>query len=134
MSKYLSNRRGLGLAEVIVAMAIIVVVSVTAMNLVMRFSAISGNMTQRNNGINIVEKGLECFKFADNQTHFEALIYNFIGHDVEAEEGTIYVVEGEGYTVRMKVHYGTQSATFLATVRDGKDRLVLSIPRYERYY
>ena len=41
----LHSRRGMGLAEVIVAMAIIVTVSVTAMSLVMRFSAISGNMT-----------------------------------------------------------------------------------------
>ena len=134
MSKHLRSRRGLGLAEVIVAMAIIVVVSVTAMNLVMRFSAISGNMTQRNNGINVVEKGMECFKFADNQSHFEALLYNLVDTELKVEEGTIYVFEGAGYTVRMKVYYGTTSATFLATVRDSKDRMVLSIPRYERYY
>ena len=134
MSKRLLRRRGMGLAEVIVAMAIIVTVSVTAMSLVMRFSTVSGNMTQRNNGINIVEKGMECFKFADNQAHFEALLYNLIDKDVTPTDGTIYVFEGEGYVVRMKVYYGTKSATFLATVRDSKDRLVLSIPRYERYY
>ena len=134
MRRRLLCPRGMGLAEVVVAMAIIVTVSVTAMSLVMRFSAVSGNMTQRNNGINLVEKGLECFKFADNQAHFEALVYNLISSDVTAEEGTLYVFEGEGYLVRMKVYYGPTSATFLATVRDSKDRLVLSIPRYERYY
>ena len=132
--KRLFARRGMGLAEVIVAMAIIVTVSVTAMSLVMRFSTVSGNMTQRNNGINVVEKGMECFKFATSQEHFNALVYNMIDPNVQAEDDTVYVFEGDGYVVRMKVYFGPKSATFLATVRDAKDRMVLTIPRFERYY
>ena len=131
--KRLMSRRGMGLAEVVVAMAIIVTVSVTAMSLIMRFSAISGNMTKRNGGINLVEKGMECFKFAQNQAQFDALVTVMIDADVTMESSTLYVFEGEGYTVRMKVFYSNDSATFLATVRDDKDRLVLSIPRYVRY-
>jgi len=127
-------RRGMGLAEVVVAMAIIVVVSVTAMSMIMRFSIVSGNMTQINEGINVVEKGMECFKFADNSADFIALVYLFIGAQVDVSDQSLYVYEGSGYTVRMKVIYGTYSATFLGTVTDAKGRMVLSIPRYEKYY
>lgn len=134
MMKRLLSRKGMGLAEVVVAMSIIIVVSVTAMSMIMRFSIVSNNMTQINNGINVAEKGMACFKYANSNEEFTGLMYLFVSPQIEIESNTLYVYKGEGYTVRMKVIYGTTSATFLATVKDSKDRMVLSMPRYERHY
>lgn len=128
------RRRGATLAETVVAMAIIVTVSVTAMSLIAHFSTGSAKMQHRNEAVNIIEKAMECFKYADEQGEFDALLRVAGGVSYEKTDGLVYKVQGEDYSVEFRVSYGPYMATFMAIARDSSNRTILSVPRYEKYY
>jgi len=130
--KLLRNRRGISLAEAVIAMAVILVVSAAATTLITHFAAVSARMMQRNEATNIVENTLECFKYCDNRTDFEAEV-SALGY-AYGVAGDVYTLEGNDYVIRLEVGYGAESATFAASVSDKKGRGILEIEPYTRYY
>ena len=67
------NNRGVTILEVILAMAVIMVVSVTAIMIITQFSRISSTMLSRNEVITSAENALETFKFAKSQKDLNKL-------------------------------------------------------------
>ena len=134
MRRHLGNQRGIGLAELVVAMAVIVAVSVTAMSMITRFSKLSTKMTKRNESISIAEKCMECFLYTDNKRDFDTWVQVVVGVDFDITEEVLYAYEFYGYTITMKVNYYETYATFMANVKDENDRYIYKIPKYERYY
>lgn len=130
----LRNRLGATLAEAVVAMAIIVTVSITAMGLITRFSTSSAKMVHRNEAVNITEKSMECFKYASEQAEFDTLLKNYANVDYSKQDASTYHIEGVDYTVELRVIYTTNSAMFMAIARDSNNRTIISVPRYEKYY
>lgn len=132
MSKVLRNKRGISLAEAVIAMAVILIVSATATTLVTYFARISARMTQRNEATDITQNSFECFAFCDTKADFDAKL-TWLDYAFDNEDD-VYTLEGNDYTITMTIHFGEQYATFAAEAHDKKGRGILEIPLYTRYY
>ena len=135
MRHLLRSRKGIGLTEAIVAMAIIVTVSVAAMGIVTRFATNTADSLNQNEAITIVDNALECFKYCNSQSEFYAQVFRTMGVlDWPDPDGTVYTYKGiVGYIVVVKVTYtyGPHMAQFMAYVRkESNNRTVYSIPGY----
>ena len=132
MRRLLRNRRGISIAEAVIAMAVILIVSATATTLVTYFARVSARMSQRNEATDITDNCFECFAFCDTRldfdAHLEGLGYTF------AVDGDAYSLEGNDYIITMTIHFGDEAATFAADVHDKKGRSILEIPVYTRCY
>ena len=132
MKKVWRNKRGISLAEAVIAMAVILLVSAAATTLITLFARSSARMTQRNEATNITENCLECFVFCDSKVDFDAQLG---GLDYTFEvDGNTYTIEGQDYLITMEINFGAEAATFAAEAHDRKGRSILEIPVYTRYY
>lgn len=136
--KRLYRRKGVGLTEAIVAMAIIIVVSVAAVGLLTRFANNASDSFHQAEAINLVNNALECFKFSTSQNEFDLNMMRWLNvTDWQRTDGVHYTYTSiQGYTVTMRVSYGYSArlARFTASVRrNDKDYLVYSIINYYKY-
>ena len=136
--RILRTRKGVGLTEAIVAMAIIVVVSVAAMGIVTRFATNTADSLNQSTAINIADNALECFKYCNSQAEFYTHAFRTMGvTDWPDADGYVYTYKGiTGYTVVVKTvyTYSPHVAMFSASVRkSGNNRVVYSIVNYTKY-
>lgn len=134
MRRLLRARCGAVMSEAIVAMAIIIVISTTAMSFLTHFALNSAQMIRRNEAINIIENAMECFRFADNKALFEYSLERYARVEFEVSEDVLYVYEGNGFTVNLRVSYGEYMATFMASAHDESGKSIIVVSRYTRYY
>lgn len=132
------RRRGVGLTEVAIAMAIILIVSIAATGLITRFAANNARAINYDRAINLVDNALECFKFSGTQREFNVrMLLTVQIEDWPATNEPVYVYEGiEGYVVYIKVVYGYSGYLdqFGASVqRTDNNRTVYSVVDYTKY-
>lgn len=92
MKTRLNSKGGFSVAEVIIALSIIVAVSVAAMVMVISSMSVKTTLVARSEGINFAENALECFKAADGFGEFEKFLEEAIP-DGETYTETETVIE-----------------------------------------
>ncbi len=108
-SKRNDNRRGFTVVELVVAMAIIVIVSATAIGLINMQNNIYLRTTQTAEATNMAENAVECFRFVKNNSdaNFEEL-FEKTGYDLEYDENTnTYITETSSMTVTITINGNT---------------------------
>lgn len=146
------NNRGVTILEVILAMAVIMVVSVTAIMIITQFSRISSTMLSRNEVITSAENALETFKFARSQKEFDQLMnmtgtnrfferdaYNQQdlnrdgdGNYINPRGSATYSMQDAHYAVRIQVVYTPDTALFSVNVMNEHGVSIYSIVNYAK--
>lgn len=116
-------RRGFSLAEVVVAIAIIVIVSSASMTLIGVQARTEAKSVATVEATNIAENAIECFHYAQNTgTDFSEVFDDFIDHGEHGEHGYLtknennekFTVTKSGATVIIEINGDTMTvnATF----------------------
>ena len=74
MMKKCNRKGGFSIAEAIIALAVIVVVSMTALTIVLSSFAAKTTLITRSQGISFADNVWECFKAAEDLDEFKALV------------------------------------------------------------
>lgn len=150
------NRRGVTIAEVMIAMLVILTVSATVVTLITAFSKSSAKLIIRTNAIALGENSFECFKATDSYSDYLRLMYtvsnvklsisnyNKITEQVPVDpldpsqgtkteivsESAMLSYDAEKYTVRIYVTFRQEQAWFSAYVFDEKSTSIMTIDNY----
>ena len=114
-TKSARSRRGISLVEVIVALAVIAIISTAALSLVISSSKVDANSLRSTQVMMAAENSLECYRFAENEEKFAELLGN-TGDYKKADDS--YVLTESSYAITVK--YEDDSLRFTATDSDGK--------------
>ena len=117
------SRRGISLVEVIVALAVITIISTAALSLVISSARVDANSLRSTRVMIAAENALECYRFSDSNDEFVALLRK-TGDYIEADGS--YVLTESSYAITVK--YEDDSLRFTARDSDGKE-----IYNYEFY-
>lgn len=102
ISKIKNIRRGFTVAEVAVALTVIVIVSAASMTLIAMQARVETRAVQTIEATNIAENAIECFMYAG--ADFENV---FKGYDLVEDEENNYTVTKEGMTVNITINGNT---------------------------
>lgn len=122
-TKSARSRRGISLVEVIVALAVITIISTAALSLVISSARVDANSLRSTRVMIAAENALECYRFSDSEDEFVALLRK-TGDYIEADGS--YVLTESSYAITVK--YEDDSLRFTAIDSDGKE-----IYNYEFY-
>lgn len=122
-TKSARSRRGISLVEVIVALAVITIISTAALSLVISSARVDANSLRSTRVMIAAENALECYRFSDSEDEFVALLRK-TGDYIEADGS--YVLTESSYAIT--VEYEDDSLRFTAIDSDGKE-----IYNYEFY-
>ena len=70
MIKKLKQNRGFSIAEVVIAMSVVVIVSMTALTIVLSSTTAKNKAIAKNDALNFAANVVECFKAADSKDEF----------------------------------------------------------------
>lgn len=89
----MNNKKGFSLAETVIALAVIVVVSITALTIVMSSIKNKVNIATKLDAQNFAYNALECFKVSSDDDGFKTLVEEIVGQDnlreVEDDSGGV---------------------------------------------
>ena len=90
MKSIINRKGGFSIAEAIIALSIIVVVSIAAATITLSSISLRYTLTNRSIAINFADNAVECFKAAEDETEFWALVsgladYSYIDNKFTAE-------------------------------------------------
>ena len=122
-TKSARSRRGISLVEVIVALAVITIISTAALSLVISSARVDANSLRSTRVMIAAENALECYRFSDSEDEFVELLRK-TGDYIEADGS--YVLTESSYAITVK--YEDDSLRFTAIDSDGKE-----IYNYEFY-
>lgn len=108
-------RRGFSLAEVVVAIAIIVIVSSASMTLIGVQARTEAKSVATVEATNIAENAIECFRYAQNTGTNFSEVFHLYGYDTFKENnGAKVTVTKSGATVIIEINGDTMTvnATF----------------------
>ncbi|MBP3592073.1 MAG: prepilin-type N-terminal cleavage/methylation domain-containing protein [Clostridia bacterium] len=111
----INARRGFSLAEVVVAIAIIVIVSSASMTLIGVQARTEAKSVATVEATNIAENAIECFRYAQNTgTDFESVFGYASSTTGEGTEADPYIIKKDGATVIIRITGNTMTvnATF----------------------
>lgn len=132
MKKIINNpRKGVTLAELIVALAIIMIVtlaSITMMHSSIKIEVRASAIIEANKSVETI---VECFEFSSDASEFKNLLESIEGYDIVTEEildsennptgYTIYTLERGSYSITIKHDTSINKIEINATYSDGKD-------------
>ena len=132
MTKIRSDRRtrgGFTLAEVVVALAVIVIVTAAAMTLISSQLTLELETIQTVEAANIAENAIECFRFTKKHTNieFENLFRSVTGAD-EADENGYYPCELNGTTYKVLFAIDNNTITVTVSLDGGEPRHIAFAP------
>ena len=110
------SRRGISLVEVVVALAVITIISAAALSLVISSARVDANSLRSTQVMMAAENALECYRFAESKEEFAALLEKT--GDYKGSDG-VFVLTEKSYTIT--VNYTDMQLTFSATDSDGKE-------------
>lgn len=110
------SRRGISLVEVIVALAVITIISTAALSLVISSARVDANSLRSTQVMMAAENALECYRFAESKEEFAALLEKT--GDYKGSDG-VFVLTEKSYVIT--VHYTNTKLTFSATDGDGEE-------------
>ncbi len=99
-------RRGFTVAEVVVALSLIVIISSASMTLIGVQRRIEAKSVATVEATNIAENAIECFRYAQNTgAEFSDVFDDFIGHGylTKKENNEKFTVSKNGATVEIKI-------------------------------
>lgn len=88
----MENKKGFSLAETVIALAVIVVVSITALTIVMSSIKNKVNIATKLDAQNFAYNTLECFKVSSDETDFKSLVEE----QIVGKDNLIAVVDDSG--------------------------------------
>lgn len=131
------HKKGFSLVEAVIALTVIVIVSVSAMTIVL------SSISARQKAINKAEaqcfadNAWECFKasntaeeFVNNMVYTGAVVETDFADTDSSDSGYIYTIEKSNFTAVIKLHYALRP-TFTMEVKDG-EKTICSIPLYKK--
>ena len=106
-----NRKRGFTVVELVVALAVILIVSATAIGLVNTQNTIYLRTMQTTEATNMAENAIECFRFEgkNGESRFEDL-FEKTGYDLQPETvdgATVYTVESNGMEVTITINGST---------------------------
>ena len=110
------SRRGISLVEVVVALAVITIISAAALSLVISSARVDANSLRSTQVMMAAENVLECYRFAENDGDFADLLQKT--GDYKGSDG-VFVLTEKSYTIT--VNYTGTKLTFSATDGDGEE-------------
>ena len=125
------SERGVTIAEAVVSMTIIIIVSVTAISMITRFSSLSANMMTRDKLTNYVENSLEAFKFAENEDEFYVALYHTFSSDIVAEPGYYWLKE-QNLELKILVRFDEDRAKLWIYSTDANGDTVINVNEYTK--
>ena len=94
LKNYLKCRRGFTMAEVIIAFAIISVVSIATLSLVFSSFTATKNANNRLDAQNYAEDVIECYRVTDSEAEFQNAVTFALGQEYT---GGAITLDGSGY-------------------------------------
>ena len=125
-----TRKKGFTIVELVVAMAVIVIVSTTAISLVSFQNRNYLRTTQTLTATNMAENAIECFRWAvdnadgDVKGKFE-VAYKATLNGIEMSEtnegsNATYTLEANGMTITIELSDGTKTLNFAAVAKEGE--------------
>lgn len=105
-----NRKRGFTVVELVVALAVILIVSATAIGLVNTQNTIYLRTMQTTEATNMAENAIECFRFAGNNDESFEDLFEKTGYDLQPETvdgATVYTVESNGMEVTITINGST---------------------------
>lgn len=107
----LNSKKGFTVVELVVALAVILIVSATAIGLINSQNTIYLRTMQTTEATNMAENAVECFRFAvNNGEDFEAVFEKAgyeLGDPTEFDGKTVYTFESNGMEVTIEINGNT---------------------------
>ncbi len=121
----IKNRRGFTVVELVVAMAIIVIVSATAIGLINTQNTVHLRTTQTIEATNMAENAIECFRWAETEAKFvESYAKTGVTLSGNTSEGiTVYTFEKSNMNVTIEIN--GNKLTFVATDIKDSNKVIL---------
>lgn len=114
----LRSRKGLSLVEVMVALAVIAIISAAALSLVVSSSRLDAKSVKTAKVMMAAENALECFRYADDTGEFKDLL-NETDAVYTSQDGKL-VTNANGYVIHITVDETYKELTFVAYETDEK--------------
>ena len=118
-----NRKRGFTVVELVVALAVILIVSATAIGLINTQNTIYLRTMQTTEATNMAENAIECFRFVGNNDGDFEVLFEKTGYDLQPETvdgATVYTVESNGMEVTITINGSTLD--FLAV--DGEKEIL----------
>ena len=125
MRKRILNKKGITIAEAVVAMTVIAIVTVTALSIITSSTLTAKKAAHIAEAQDFSLSALECFRASDDKDAFFGLI-DFVGgctdEITEDENKYILTLENSGYSAYITLDYSdTDSHKFSVEVKDGEN-------------
>ena len=102
LHKLLRDRRGISMTEVIVAMAMVTIVTGAAISVVMASIKFDVKYNERTAALSYCESVVDCVRFADNSENLSIALKNLDAAFACDVESGMYALEKEGSTRKVE--------------------------------
>lgn len=127
--KFLKRKSGVGVAETIIALAVVTIVTVAAFSLVTSSILAKVSAINKTEGQNFAQDVWECFKVSENDSEFIENVKFATGVDFTGSAD--YTYTSNRFNAEIDVDFGSEPKTFSVNVTDEKDRDIVSF-NYEK--
>ena len=125
--KLLKNKKGFSVVEVVIAMAVITIVTVTALSILTSAANNTREMMYKADAQYLVADAVECFKVSNSTSEFyEALNFrgNWKGASQSSDSVSIYIINGSCYQVTAITNYNDLRPTLNIEVIDNNRKII----------
>ena len=141
MNEQLHNQKGVSVAEVVIALAIIAVISAFTLSLIVMSIGVESKSVAAIEVKNAAENAIECFRFAKNNAgegSFAGVTTSQLflqclqktGSYVSADEGSKFILEIEGCTITiMQITQNGEVGFKFVAVRGGEELERFTFPK-----
>ena len=110
-------KRGFSMAEVVISLTVITIVTVAALMLVTSNTRAQAQSAATLSATNTVENAIECFEFAETVEEFEECFFDkVLGIAVPEKDGEAYKFENDGVSYKIVISETFSSVTVWASV------------------
>ena len=126
------RKSGMTIIETVISLAVIAIISATAIGFIGRFSDVNAKMIYETDARLVSENALECFKYAKNEEQFAGAL-SLARSGFERKGGT-YVYTDYNFTVTLAVSFpeGGGRATFTCRTTDSDGKTIVAIEQYAK--
>ena len=129
----IKEKRGISLAEAVIALAVILIVTVAALSVALTSIAVKRKTLYASYAQDFARNAYECFIAAEDEEDFVALIEFAEGAFLAEKDGKYtYVNEEKDYIATIKVDYDADRPTFSVTILNAKGEEVVPLIEYEK--
>lgn len=118
LRKLLTDRRGISMAEVVVALTVVVMVTAAAISVVIASIRYEAKYVNETTALSYCESAVECVRFADSDETLGKMLEKLDDEFQETESG-IYMLEKEGFTVTVEADFDNDEFEISAVKTNG---------------